>query len=145
VGGGFFVLRPGPDPFACYSVGDPWAYAWSLNGQRRDLVQEQRYLIWKFCHENSAAWQTEKQRIADEANRKRSEAQAGVPKAEAKERARTECPKTFEEPAKEAKATASKTNPGAVARGDLLAKEVGVGKRTLDAGPLLQSTEEGGA
>lgn len=103
--------------------GDPWSYAWSLNGQRRDLVQEQRYLIWKFCHENSATWQAEKQRIAEEANRKRSEAQAGVPKAEAKERARTECPKTFEEPAKEAKAAASKTNPGAVARGDLLAKE----------------------
>jgi N6-adenosine-specific RNA methylase IME4 len=103
--------------------GDPWAYAWSLNGERRDLVAEQRYLIWKFCHEQSEAFQAEKRRIAEEANRKRSEAQAGIPKAEVKERARTECPKTFNEPAKEAKAAASNTNAGAVSRGDTLAKE----------------------
>ena len=54
--------------------GDPWAFAWSLNGQRRDLVDEQRYLIWKFCHENSEAFQAEKRRIQDEANRARAEA-----------------------------------------------------------------------
>lgn len=57
--------------------GDPWSFVWSLNGTRRDLVAEQRYLIWKFCHENSAAFQAEKKRIADEANAKRSEAAKG--------------------------------------------------------------------
>lgn len=108
--------------------GDPWAYAWSLNGQRRDLVQEQRYLIWKFCHEHSSAWQNEKQRISDEANRKRSEAAKEQPRnetgfAEKEAGSRTQCPKTSGEPGKESKAAASKTNPGAVARGDLLAKE----------------------
>jgi len=25
--------------------GNPWRYAWSVNGERRDIVQEQRYLI----------------------------------------------------------------------------------------------------
>ena len=112
----------GINPQTRTSSGDPWAFAWSLNGQRRDLVGEQRYLIWKFCSEHSESWLAEKQRIADEANRRRSEAQKDVPKAEAVERARTECPKTYSEPAKEAKAAASNTNAGAVARGDALAK-----------------------
>ena len=103
--------------------GDPWAYVWSLNGERRDLVAEQRYLIWKFCHEQSDAWQAEKARIQAEANRKRSEAQVGIPKEEIKERAETESCRTSKHPEAKAKATASKTNPGAVARGDKLAKE----------------------
>ena len=62
-----------------------------------------------------------KKTISDqgEANRKRSEAQAGITKAEIKERVRTKSPKKYGEPGKEAKAAASKTNPGAVARGDL--------------------------
>jgi len=57
-----------------------------------------------------------------EANRKRSEAQAGITKAEIKERVRTKSPKKYGEPGKEAKAAASKTNTGAVARGDKLVK-----------------------
>ena len=44
---------------------NPWNYVWSENGERRDLDQETRYLIWKFCHENGEAWQAESQRIAD--------------------------------------------------------------------------------
>lgn len=75
-------LELGIEPKVRHFDADPWAHAWSLNGQRRDLVQEQRYLIWKYCHENSAAWQSEKARIAEEANRKRSES--------AKARARNE-------------------------------------------------------
>ena len=67
--------------------GDPWVYAWSMNGQRRDLVAEQRHLIWKHCRENSVAFQAERCRIAEEANRKRSEA--------AQERTRTDAG-TFE-------------------------------------------------
>lgn len=116
-------IELGIEPRTRLYEGDPWAYAWSLNGERRDLVDEQRYLIWKHCNEHSKAWLEQKQAIAEEANRKRSEAQKDVPKAEIKERARTECPKTFSEPGKTARAAASKTNPGAVARGDKLAKE----------------------
>lgn len=105
--------------------GDPWAYVWSLNGQRRDLVDEQRYLIWKFCNENSEAFQAEQRRIQEEANQKRSDA--------AKERERA-YGGTFKIPVVRhsvapldnphkgttAKATAAKVNPGAVARGDKL-------------------------
>ncbi len=103
--------------------GDPWAYVWSLNGQRRDLVAEQRYLIWKFCNEHSEAFQAEKRRITEQANKKRAEAQAGIPKAEIKERAGTECPPTSKHPERKAKAHSAKVNMGAVARGDKLAKE----------------------
>ena len=45
-----------------------------------------------------------------------------MPKAEAAERARTDSPNTSE-PGKEAKATASNTNKGTVARMDKLAKD----------------------
>jgi len=102
--------------------GDPWAFAWSLNGQRRDLVDEQRYLIWKHCNANSDAWQAQRLAIEDAANRKRSEKQAGVPKAQARERAPTDRRRSSE-PRTKAAAAASKTNRGAVARGDRLAKE----------------------
>ncbi len=112
--------------------GDPWSFAWSLNGQRRDLVAEQRYLIWKFCNEHSEQWESEKKKIADEANAKRS--------AATKEQHQVSNPRSGEtmvvqhsvalpdesevrHKANHSKAVASKTNPGAVARGDKLAKD----------------------
>lgn len=55
-------------------TGDPWAFAWSANGARRDLGEMQRALIWRKCAEASAAWTAERQRIAAAGNRKRSEA-----------------------------------------------------------------------
>jgi hypothetical protein len=41
-------------------------------GQRRDLSADQRYLIWKYCHEQGDAWQKQHEAIADKANQKRS-------------------------------------------------------------------------
>lgn len=114
-------------------TGDPWSFVWSLNGTRRDLVAEQRYLIWKFCHEQSTAFQNERKRIIEEANRKRSEAareqenrgnQYTAPREKVEVVGQNVLPPPKkEEPAKEAKAAASKTNAGAVARGDVLATE----------------------
>lgn len=58
--------------------GNPWALAWSLNGQRRDLSTGQRHAIWKECAAGSKEWEAERQRIQDEANRARAEkAKAG--------------------------------------------------------------------
>jgi N6-adenosine-specific RNA methylase IME4 len=107
--------------------GNPWAYVWSMNGARRDLVAEQRYLIWKFCSEQGDDFLKAKEQIKMDADRKRSEA--------AKERPRNETG-TFqpveqqsvaavdsEHPEYKAKAAMSQTNAGAVARGDKLAKE----------------------
>jgi predicted RNA methylase len=120
--------------------GNPWDFAWSMNGQRRDLVAEQRYLIWKFCSEASESWQATENRIKQEANRKREAAAKGNKNA-AKGDAKTVVqqsvallnsqppkPEPGPRPKKDphikqaAKATASKTNPGAVARGDRLVK-----------------------
>lgn len=53
---------------------DPFSYVWSLNGERRDLTADQRYLIWKSCNEKSAEWQEEQRKIQEEANKKRAEA-----------------------------------------------------------------------
>jgi len=110
---------------------DPWLYVWSLNGERRDLAAEQRYLIWKHCHEHSETFQAERRRIAEEANRKRSEAMQGVPYApkgeprKAEEKVAGHCdppPSMDRHPERATKANASNTNIGAVKRGDELAK-----------------------
>lgn len=124
--------------------GDPWAFVWSLNGQRRDLVAEQRYLIWKHCHEQSDKWKAEQQRIRDEANRKRAKAAKSQPRKNGRiagppmicpscggniqSGKEHKCEKqvvgqSVREPGKEAKSVASHTNKGAVARGDKLAKD----------------------
>lgn len=108
---------------------DPWAYVWSLNGERRDMTADQRYLIWKSCAEHSEVWQAEQRRIADEANRKRAAAttaQHAVSKPRAGERKTgMVVPQVVGTPKRnvtnEAKAAASKTNRGAVERMDQLA------------------------
>ena len=113
--------------------GNPWAYVWSMNGARRDLVAEQRYLIWKFCAEQGSDFLKAKEQIKADADRKRSEAakeqhetsnpragekkvmevqqSVGIPDGESKNKMQT------------AAAAMSQTNAGAVARGDKLAKE----------------------
>lgn len=54
--------------------GDPWAFAWSLNGNRRDLADVQRALIKLACNEGSEKWNNKRNAIKEEGNRKRSEA-----------------------------------------------------------------------
>lgn len=57
--------------------GDPWAFAWSLNGNRRDLAEVQRALIKLACNEGSEKWNNKRNAIKEEGNRKRSEASKG--------------------------------------------------------------------
>ena len=61
--------------------GDPWAYSWSANGQRRDLVAEQRHLIWLSCMGHSEEWKELDRAAKEEANRARSDAMKGLPHA----------------------------------------------------------------
>lgn len=121
-------LELGIDPETREWDGDPWAFVWSLNGTRRDLVQDQRYLIWKFCNEQSESFQSEKKRIADEANRKRSDAAKGNDNAAKEKERKTVGGQSVPalnspRPGKQAKATAAQVNTGAVARGDKLAND----------------------
>lgn len=110
-------------------TGNPWEYAWVLNGERRDLLSEQRAHIWIEINKHSEAWQAEEQRIKDEANAKRAEAVKEQPRNENG----TMAPKPVSEqnvhtpdrayPGREAKAKASKTNAGAIARAETLRRK----------------------
>lgn len=108
---------------------DPFAYVWSLNGERRDLTADQRYLIWKSCSERSEAWLAEKRRIEREANEKRSEAAKGNDNAARDREPKTVQPQSVAKPSyhetksSTAKAALSKTNRGSVERMDQLSRE----------------------
>ena len=98
-------------------TGNPWAYVWSLNGQRRDLSQDQRAQIWIFVNVQSVEWEDERQRIADEANAKRSEKAKGNDNA-SKNHEKTvtvQSGPTLLDSHPSRKAAAS-VNPGAIAR-----------------------------
>jgi N6-adenosine-specific RNA methylase IME4 len=113
---------------------NPWALVWSLNGQRRDLNNDQRYILWAECAENDVAWQTEQKRIHDEANRKRSEAMSGVPFAPKGEPRKNEKKVDVQDVQKHSgdnaktastrnkKADAANVDAGTVARNDFLKK-----------------------
>lgn len=115
--------------FVQFDGGDPYAYVWSLNGERRDLTADQRYLVWRAVTDKSEAWQKRQAQIQAEGNRKRSKAQMGNQNA-AKSRPKNSAPTTSgqtvdygrSKSAKE-KAKASKTNRGTVERMDRLDKE----------------------
>jgi len=110
---------------------NPFDYVWSLNGQRRDLTQDQRYLIWKSCAAKSGAWEAQQQRLQEDANRTRSQAAAGRSRTEdgtfaPETSASTTCGRTGASPrgrGSTLKAKASNTNRGAVERMDRLARE----------------------
>lgn len=125
----------GITPATTEFTGDPWAYVWSLNGQRRDLSADQRAQIWLFCNEHSEAWKMEQAKIAEEANRKRSEAMQGVPYAPKGESRKpdekvvvqsVQRPSRPTEPerakSRHAAAQQAEVNAGAIARAEALAK-----------------------
>ena len=56
---------------------NPWQVAWTYNGQRRDLNDGQRYLLFLDCIKGNEAWQADMQRVKDDARRKMSEAKIG--------------------------------------------------------------------
>jgi N6-adenosine-specific RNA methylase IME4 len=67
----------GIEPRFIEAIGDPYAFVWSLNGQRRDLLDDQRSLIWLYVNEASAEWRAAQEAIREEGDRKRSEAMVG--------------------------------------------------------------------
>lgn len=73
----------GLTPKAIQFVGDPWEFVWDKNGERRDLTPGQRAAIRIRFDDEIAKVRAV---VLAEANRKRSESQKGVSKAEAKER-----------------------------------------------------------
>jgi DNA modification methylase len=119
----------GLDPITRDFAGDPWAYAWSLNGARRDLDATVRALIFKRCEEGSAKWAARLKKIAEDGRRKKSDA--------AKEQHAKSTPRRGErlvvdhcDPlpndkkhvAREARAEAAKVSPATMARAEQIAK-----------------------
>ncbi|MFO7899033.1 MAG: hypothetical protein R6V58_08230, partial [Planctomycetota bacterium] len=110
---------------------NPFAFVWSLNGQRRDLTQDQRYLIWKSCAAKSGEWEAEQRRLREEADRARSKAASERPRAEAGQfrseaSPSADCGRTGSKPrgrGSTVRARISGTNRGAVERMDRLERE----------------------
>lgn len=109
--------------------GDPWAFAWSLNGARRDLEATVRALIFKRCEDGSAKWAKRLAKIAQEGNRKKSEAAKEQHAKSTPRRGETlvadhndPSPKRDKHPAREARAADAKVSPATMARADQIAK-----------------------
>ncbi|MDX9763263.1 MAG: hypothetical protein RBT82_14545, partial [Desulfomonilia bacterium] len=111
--------------FITYGGDCPWEFVWAENAERRHLTDGQKYLIWKVKNEKSTEWQAAREAIRDDANRKRSEATKAQPRTEDGTRLASgggTNSTTTSDPHKirNAKAQASNTNKGAVAKGDYL-------------------------
>ena len=129
----------GIEPKFRFHAGDPWAFAWSLNGARRDLDATVRGLIYRRCQEGSAQWSNRLAKIAEEGNRKKSEA--------AKEQPRTAGGKMAAKPladhddlraakggrnvAREARAADAKVSPATWARVEQIAKRPDLEKKVV--------------
>ena len=132
-------IELGIEPETREYIGDPWAFAWSLNGARRDLEATVRALIFKRCEDGSAKWAKRLAKIAEEGNRKKSEAAKGNSNA-AKEKTVTDhddppLKKADKHPAREARAAEAKVSPATMARADQIAKRPDLEKRVV-AGEL---------
>jgi site-specific DNA-methyltransferase (adenine-specific) len=111
-------------------AGDPWAFAWSLNGARRDLEATVRALIFKRCEDGSARWSKRLAKIAEDGNRKRSQSAKGMPHARKGESRNAEKvaghgelrPSSGRNVAREARAAEAKVSPATMARADQIAK-----------------------
>jgi N6-adenosine-specific RNA methylase IME4 len=108
---------------------DPWDYVWDLNAERRELMADQRYLIWLSWNEKSTAWKAEQQRIRDEANAGRAEAAGARPRQDdgtfqpvAEQLVPQVDTDLDRHPTRTAKAALSKTNRGTVQRMDRLVR-----------------------
>lgn len=117
--------------------GDPWAFAWSLNGARRDLEATVRGLIYRRCQEGSEKWSKRQARIAEEGNRKRAEATKGNTNA-AKDKPKTvadHCdPRPFsggKHVAREERAAEAKVSPATWARVEQIAKRPDLEKKVV--------------
>lgn len=119
---------------------NPWQLAWALNGQRRDLTTDQRYILWAECAENDKAWQAEQRRIQEEANRKRAEAMSGLPyagKGEARKQEEKVVPQVVAEHSPESPAS-SKQEPRPTRTSDKKAEQANVDRGTVERNDWLK-------
>jgi len=117
-------------------IGDPWAFAWSLNGERRDLDATVRALIFRRCQEGSEKWAKRLAKIAEDGNAKRAAASKGNESA-AKSKTKTVADHDDPRPsggnhvAREARAAEAKVSPATMARADQIARRPDLEKKVV--------------
>ena len=111
--------------------GNPWDYAWTMNGPRRDLDETVKCVIFLRYQKESAKWEKKHGEIKDDANRKRSEAAKGNTNA-AKEKLKTvvahdEQPLSLPKKAvaREARAAEAQVSPSTMALAVRIAERLG--------------------
>jgi N6-adenosine-specific RNA methylase IME4 len=107
-------------------TGNPFEYAWSVNGQRRDLVQDQRYLIWKRCGQGAANWKAEHEKTAERKSVAKSADVKTQPRAETGKFLKAVSATTCGENGRDYKAEQTKKTSTAVA------KEAGVNRGSVE-------------
>jgi site-specific DNA-methyltransferase (adenine-specific) len=126
----------GIEPETREYMGDPWAFAWSLNGARRDLELTVRALIFKRCEDGSAKWAKRLAKIAVDGNAKRAAASKGNENA-AKAKTKTVAdhgdprPSSGKHVGREARAAEAKVSPATMARADQIAKRPDLEKKVV--------------
>lgn len=130
----------GIDPITREHEGDPWAFAWSLNGARRDLDATVRALIFKRCEDGSAKWAKRLAKIAEDGNRKKSEAAKEQHSKSTPRRGETLVPSHNDMAPKRSKANVAlpqraaeaKVSPATMARADQIAKRPDLERMVVD-------------
>lgn len=119
----------GIDPLTREYDGNPWDFAWTLNGERRDMDKVVRALVRKVCRDGSAEWERQRKKIQEHANRKRSEAAIEQHKKSNPRRgetlvAATKCqrPKSGEGVARKSLATEAGVSLGTASKAEQIAK-----------------------
>ena len=119
----------GMEPKTDTYTGNPYVYVWSLNGTRRDLTDLQRAIIKERLDRESGAWEKEKKKVADDANKKRSDATKEQPRTEDGKRLSqvtgTKCPPPVKQsknshPTREAKAKSASVSSSTQRNAELL-------------------------
>ena len=117
--------------------GDPWAFAWSLNGARRDLEATVRALIYRRCQEGSEKWAKRAAKIAEEGRLKRVEAVKQQPRAAGGKMAskplvdHRDPPTEKKHVAREERAAEAKVSPATWARAEQIAKRPDLEKKVV--------------
>jgi N6-adenosine-specific RNA methylase IME4 len=127
----------GIDPLFREYTGDPWAFAWSMNGARRDLEDVRRALIKLECDKGSARWAARLAKIAEDGRRKRSEAAKEQPRdASGKMRAKPVVDHSDPLPvkqhrAREARAAEAHVSSSTMARAEFISKRPDIAKKVI--------------
>lgn len=131
-------LEAGVDPITRDFDGDPWSFAWSLNGARRDLEDVRRALIKLECDKGSAEWAAKLAKIAEDGRRKRSEAAAAGKVGRAAARGRTLVAdhddlrlKSGKNVAREARAAEAHVSSSTMARAEFISKRPDIAKKVI--------------